>query len=77
MFKICTIALISHASNVALKILQAWLQQYLDWETPEFSNLLAYWGQQYISIFFSELISKLYLEKGEKPEIKLPTSIGS
>ena len=26
----CTIALISHASKVMLKILQAWLQQYLN-----------------------------------------------
>ena len=28
----CTIALISHASKVMLKILQAWLQQYVNWE---------------------------------------------
>ena len=30
-----TIALISHASNVMLKILQARLQQYMNWELPE------------------------------------------
>ena len=51
----CTIALISHASKVMLKILQARLQQYM--------NL--------------EQMFKLVLEKGEKPEIKLPTSTGS
>ena len=31
----CTIALISHSSNVMLKILQARLQQYLNWELPD------------------------------------------
>ena len=31
----CTIALISHASKVMLKILQAWLQQYMNWELPD------------------------------------------
>ena len=30
-----TIALISHASNVMLKILQAKLQQYMNWEIPD------------------------------------------
>jgi len=30
-----TIALISHASKVMLKILQAWLQQYMNRETPD------------------------------------------
>ena len=29
-FKLPTIALISHASKVMLKILQAWLQQYVN-----------------------------------------------
>jgi len=29
-----TIALISHASKVTLKILQAWLQQYMNCELP-------------------------------------------
>ena len=30
----CTIVLISHASKVTLKILQARLQQYVNWELP-------------------------------------------
>ena len=35
MFKYCTIALISHASKVMLKILQARLQQYVNKELPD------------------------------------------
>ena len=31
----CTIALISHARRVMLKILQARLQQYINWEIPD------------------------------------------
>ena len=31
----CTIALILHASKVMLKILQAWLQQFLNHELPD------------------------------------------
>ena len=31
----CTIAFISHASKVMIKILQARLQQYVDWELPD------------------------------------------
>jgi len=31
----CTIALISHTSRVMLKILQAWLQQYVDQKLPD------------------------------------------
>ena len=31
----CTIALISHASKVMLKILQTRLQQYVNWEIPD------------------------------------------
>ena len=34
MFKLHTIAVISHASKVMLKILQASLQQYMDHELP-------------------------------------------
>ena len=30
----CTIALISHASKVMIKFLQAWLQQYMNHELP-------------------------------------------
>ena len=33
--KLCTIALISHASKVMLKILQARLQQYVNHEIPD------------------------------------------
>ena len=50
-----TITLISHASKVVLKILQAGLQQYVA------KNIQMY---------------KLDLEKGEEPEIKLPTFAG-
>ena len=35
MLKLCTIALISHASKVMLKILQARLQQYVNCELPD------------------------------------------
>ena len=51
-----TIALISHASKVMLKILQVRLQLYMNHELQMF---------------------KLYSEKAEEPEIKLPTSLGS
>ena len=34
--KYCTIALISHASKVMLKILQVRLQLYMNWELPDF-----------------------------------------
>ena len=35
MFKLCTIALISHASKVIFKVLQAKLQQYVNRELPD------------------------------------------
>ena len=35
MFKLPMIVLISHASKIMLKILQARLQQYMNWELPE------------------------------------------
>ena len=35
MFNFCTIALISHASKVMLKILQGRLQQYVNYELPD------------------------------------------
>ena len=35
MLKMCTIALISHTSKVMLKILQARLQQNINWEIPD------------------------------------------
>ena len=31
----CTVALISHASKIMLKILQTRLQQYMNWELPD------------------------------------------
>ena len=52
----CTIALISHDSKIILKILQARLQHYVNWESQMFT---------------------LDLEKSEKPDINLLTSIGS
>ena len=52
-----TIALISPANKVMLKILPAGLQQYLHQESPDVTY-------------------KLDLEKGEGPEIKLPTFLG-
>ena len=51
-----TIAPISNASKIMLKILQPRLQQYMNMNFQMF---------------------KLDSEKAEKPEIKLPTSIGS
>ena len=35
MFKKCAVAVISHASKVMLKILQARLQQHVNWEIPD------------------------------------------
>ena len=58
-----TIELISHASKVMLKILQARLQQYMN--------------QMYWKLQQSFLMFKLDLEKAEEPEIKLPTLVGS
>ena len=52
----CTIAFISRASKVMLKIFQAKLQQYVNRELPD------------VQTEFRE---------NRKPEIKLPTSIGS
>jgi len=40
MFNYHTIALISHASKVMLKTLQARLQQYMNHEIPEFKLVL-------------------------------------
>ena len=51
-----TIALISHASKVMLKILQDRIQQYMNCELPDV---------------------QAGFRKGEEPEIKLPTSVGS
>ena len=61
-----TIALISHDSNVMLKILQARLQQHVNRELP---NVQA--GK-----VFNFPHVKLPLGKAEEPEIKLPTPPG-
>ena len=55
-FNCCTIAPISHPSEVMLKVLQARLQQYVNCELPDV---------------------QARLEKSEKPEVKLSTSVGS
>ena len=57
-----TIALISHANKVMLKILEDRLQQYINHEL-------------HILLKFSK--SKLDLEKAKEPEIKLLTFVGS
>ena len=63
----CTTALISHASKVMLKILQARLQQYMNHELPDVqAGLRKGRGKK-----------KKKKEKAEEPEIKLPTSAGS
>ena len=59
-----TIALISHASKVMLKILQARLQQYVNCELPD------------IQAGFRKGREK-NKKRAEEPEIKLPTSAGS
>ena len=51
-----TIALISHASKITSKIVQARLQQYVNPELP---------------------VVQLDFKKSDKPDIKLPTSVGS
>ena len=38
MFKYCTVALISHASKVMLKLLQARLQYYMNQEIPDIQD---------------------------------------
>ena len=63
-----TIALISHTSKVMLKILQPWLQQFVNWQRPDVQAVL--WTE-------SVQMYKLDLEKAEEAEIKLPVSVGS
>ena len=58
----CTIALISHASKVMLKILQARLKQYVNHELPD------------VQAGFRKGRGT---RKAEEPEIKWPTSAGS
>ena len=57
----CTIVLISYASKVMLKFIQARLEQYM-------------FKQYKFTVNFQ--MFKLVLEKAEEPEIKLPTSLG-
>ena len=56
-----TVALISHARKVMLKILQARLQQYVNRELPDVQHLNF----------------QMFNEKAEEAEINLPTSAGS
>ena len=53
----CAITVISHASKFMLKIIQASLQQYMNWELPWTENFQMY---------------KLGFEEAEESEIKLP-----
>ena len=64
-----TIALISHASKVMLKILQARLQQYVNRELPDV--------QAGFRKGRGKKRKKNNKKKAEEPEIKLPTSTGS
>ena len=64
----CIIVLISHASKVMLKILQARLQQYMNCEYS--CSRCSSWIQKF-------QMFKLDSEKSEEPEIKLPTYLGS
>ena len=57
-----TLALISHARKIMLKILQARLQQYMNQELRDAENFQMF---------------KLRFRKGRGTEIKLPTSVGS
>ena len=61
----CTVALISHASKIMLKILQVRIQ---------LRSELVKWTSMWTANF---QMFKLDLEKAEEPEIKLPTSSGS
>ena len=77
-----TIALISHASNVMLKIPQARLQQYVNQELPDVQAGFRKAG--FMPLFWPNIFLVAFLEKAvcnrvsrEKPEIKLPTSAGS
>ena len=60
MFKLCTIALITHACKVMLKILQDRLQQYVNRETPDVQTRFR----------------KAFKKDFKKADIKLPISVG-
>ena len=74
-----TVALISHASKVMLKILQARLQQYVNRELPDIqSGFRKGRGTCFSNTWTVNFqMFNLVLEKAEEPEIKLPTSAGS
>ena len=68
-----TIALISHAREVMLNILQARLKQYVNHELPDVQA-----GFRKGRGTRDQIASILWIiEKAEEPEIKLPTSAGS
>ena len=82
-----TIALISHASKVMLRILQARLQQYMNCGLPvelfwilkdDAVKALKFSKPDFNSTWAMNLqMFTLDLEKAKEPEIKLPTSVGS
>ena len=77
-----TTALISHASKIMLKILQARLQQYMNHELPYVQAGFIFFIFYFLNFYFYFIllyntVFKLDLEKAEEPEIKLPTSAGS
>ena len=70
--------LISHASKVMLKILQARLQQYVNqWEESRGEGKNNNNKKKNSTWTENFQMLKLDLEKAEEPEIKLPTSTGS
>ena len=68
----CTIVLISHASKVKLKSLQARLQQYMNRELLDVQAGFRKGREIRDQIASIQWI----IEKAEEPEIKLPTSTG-
>ena len=71
-----TIAVISHASRVMLKILQARLQQYVNRELPDVQAGFRK-GRGTKDQIADIQMFMLVLEKAEEQEIQLPTSAGS
>ena len=75
-----TVALISHASKVMLKILQARLQQYTTMNFQMFKLVFKKAEEPEIKLPYTTMnfqMFKLVFKKAEEPEIKLPTSAGS
>ena len=74
----CTIALISHASKVMLKILQARLQQYVNHElSDDWAGFRKGRGTRSCQCMSETTTIEKKKEKVEEQEIKLPTSTGS